>query len=340
MDELLKKILGSELLNEETRKEVAATFKKVLEEAKAEQDKAIRAEYAERYERDKVKIAEAVEPVEEQRLKYVNAQASLKEQARKVVQNKIALLVKVTERAMAKEIKELHDEMTTNRKAVLKTITETKARAEAERGAFKVKAAKVLEHIMKVKMEREFGQLREDIKIAKENDFGRRIYEAFMSEARRSFFNSSKEHKALLGKISEQETAHKTAIADLTKKLGAATTQVEAVTKNAKKLQESVARSQTMNKLLATVPAGTAREKMKLILEATSTANLDGTFKKYASQVLAEGRRSASPVEKKLNNLAIELRTGNAKNTLTESANSVEDDDEIINLRRRAAIQK
>jgi hypothetical protein len=68
MTEDLKKLLESELLSDESKKEIAATFQSVLEDAKSEQEKALRAEFAERYESDKEKIAEAVEQFVAQRM--------------------------------------------------------------------------------------------------------------------------------------------------------------------------------------------------------------------------------------------------------------------------------
>lgn len=355
MNEALKKILESEVLTDETKQAVTEAFKKVLEEAKQVQENALRAEYADRYERDKVKIAEAVEQfvnertekhvtemqeavqaLQSQRLKYVNAQAALSEKAKEQFRQKLQVLHAFNESRWKKEIAELHEEMKTNRKAVLKTIAENNARAAAERQTFKDKAAAVLHHIHQVQMPAEFGRLREDIKAAKENDFGRRIFEAFIGEARRSFFNASAAHKELVAKIATMESAHKKALGEASKKLAEANAKVENTTRAANKLKESATRIATMNRLLGSVPNGAARDKMKQLLEASSTAHLESTFKKFAPQVLSESRTHPAPTRtEKLN---FEVRTGNGK--LVEAAVVGEDDDEIVTLRRRAAINE
>ena len=113
MDEMLKKLLESELLNEETKKEIADTFRSVLESAKTEQEKTLREQFAERYESDKEKIAEACEQyinqrmeneitefhadmkgLAEQRMKYVNATQALREQAQNAIRHRLTIFEK------------------------------------------------------------------------------------------------------------------------------------------------------------------------------------------------------------------------------------------------------
>lgn len=352
MDEALKQIFENEVLTEETKKAIAEAFKKTLDEARSDVEKAVRAEYAERYERDKVKIAEAagkfvesrteeelaemqatLEEVKEQKVKYVEAQAAIKEQAKAFVAKKLAIFNEMAKRAFDREIAELHEEMQQNRKVLLQKMAENDAKAQSEREAFRKKAAGVLEHIIKVKMEKEFEALREDIRKAKENDFGRRIFEAFYAECRRSFFNSSAEHKALLKKISEQEAAHRKSLGEAKAKLDKALAESASARSEARKVTESAKRATKMGRLLESVPAGNAREKMKLILEATKTDNLDETFKKYAQRVLAE---SVKPQARPSRPAQMEVRTGGT--TLTESAD--DDDQEIVAIRSRAGIGK
>ena len=81
------------------------------------------------------------------------------------------------------------------------------AQAAADRQAFRVKGAKVIEQIINVKLDAQMRALSEDIEKAKQNDFGSRIFEAFMGEARRLFFNSHKELRGAMKAISEQRHA-------------------------------------------------------------------------------------------------------------------------------------
>lgn len=352
MDEMLKKLLESELLSDESKKEISETFRSVLDEAKAEQEKALRAEFAERYERDKEKIAEAVEQfvaqrmeneitefhsdmkgLAEQRIKYVNAQAALKEQAQKAIRQRLAIFEKALRKALVKETKELHEDLKVNRQAALRAITEAKAQAEADRQAFRTKGAKVLEHIINVKLDSQMRALKEDIEKAKQNDFGSRIFEAFMGEARRLFFNSHKELRNAMKMISEQKKAYEAQKAELVAKVNEAQSIARKAIHENRQIKESAQRTQVMARLLSTMPAGITREKMKTLLESSPVNDMEKTFRKFAPSILQEAKKQ--PVQKQpLEEYAVGIRNGNGRMTGMDD----QDDQEIVQLRALAGI--
>lgn len=350
MEEILKKLLESEVLADDTKEAIKAEFVKIAESLKKDIEENVRAEYAKRYKADKTKIAETVgkfveartkaeieefkesmKALDEQRLKYVNAMASLKESARAEIKKRLSLFAKVFETHYKREMQELHEELKTNRKTVLATITESKARGEADRKAFRSKAAKVLEHIIKVKFGKEMAELRDDIKRASENDFGRRIVEAFMPEAQKLFFNASKSHRQLLDQMESMKKTHAAQTKKLHEALKESQEKAVKATRVAVAIKESAERQTKMSKLVASVPAGEARAKMKTLLEATSTKDLDKTFKKYAGQILNESRAS-KPEKKALTEVSV--RTGNLKETTIQQ----DDDEEFVRLRARAGL--
>lgn len=352
MDEMLKQLFESEVLSEETKDKITEAFRKVLDEAKTEQEKALRAEFAERYERDKDKIAEAVEQfvaqrmeneinefhadmkgLAEQRLKYVNAQAALKEQAQKAIRKRLEVFEKALRKALVKETKELHEDLKVNRQAALRTITETKAQAEADRQAFRTKGAKVLEHIINVKLDAQMRALKEDIEKAKQNDFGSRIFEAFMGEARRLFFNSHKELRNAMKMIAEQKKAYEGEKARLVAKINEAQSIARKAIHENRHIKESAQRSQVMARLLSTIPAGIAREKMKTLLESSPVADMDKTFRKFAPSILQEVKKQPQQ-QKQLDEYAVGIRNGNGRMTGMDD----QDDQEIVQLRALAGI--
>jgi hypothetical protein len=82
----------------------------------------------------------------------------------------LEIFEKAMRRALVRETKELHEDLRVNRQAALRAITEAKAQAEADRQAFRVKGAKVLEHIINMKLDAQMRALSEDIEKAKQND--------------------------------------------------------------------------------------------------------------------------------------------------------------------------
>jgi hypothetical protein len=353
MDEMLSKLFENELLSEETKKDITESFRQILEGAKTEQEKALRAEFAERYDQDKVTFAEAVEQfiaqrmekeiqefhadmkgLAEQRMKYVNAQSTLKEQAQAAIRKRLAVFEKAMRRALIKETKELHEDLKVNRKAALNTIQEAKAQVEADRNAFRVKGAKVLENIITVKLESQMKALTEDIEKAKQNDFGARIYEAFMVEARRMFFDTNKELRGMLKKINEQQKAHEAEKAALIAQIN----EVKSIAKKAitenRQIKESAQRSHIEARLLGALPPA-ARSKMKTLLEASAVADMEKTFKKFASTILAEVKQGNAPSgHQQFNEHALGVRGGNGRIVTAEA----DDDDDIRNLRRLSGI--
>lgn len=352
MDDLLKNLLQNEILSEDTRNEITEGFKKILGEARAEIEKTVRSELAELYQNDIKKIAEAVDVyvnkhikeemdefhgqmkgLADQRMKYVNAHNALKEQAQAAIKHRLSIFEKAINKALLKETKELHADLKTNRAATIKAITEAKAQATADREAFKQKGAKVLEHILNVKFKKEWDEIKEDIQKVRENDFGTRIFEAFMGEARRLFFNSHKELNNLNQQLAEQKKAYGMDRAKLLKKLEETQNVAKKAISDNKKIQESAIRSKAMNRMLATIPSGAAREQMKTLLESSATADLEKTFKKYANVILKENNNKVRPNSKPI--LEGAIRNGNGR-----QLESVEDDDqEIINLRRLSGIK-
>ena len=205
------------------------------------------------------------------------------------------------------------------------------------RQAFRIKGAKVLEHIINVKLDSQMRALKEDIEKAKQNDFGARIYEAFIGEARRMFFNSHKELRNAMKMIAEQQKTYEAEKAELVAHINEARTVARQAVAENRSIKEKAIREQKESRLLSVMPVGEARDKMKMILEASSVADMEKTFKKYASSIITEAKRTAQPSgsdRQQFNEHAIGMRNGNGRITAADE----EDDDDVVNLRRLSGI--
>lgn len=361
LEDTLKKILESmDVLNEDTQKKLTKVFSDTLAEAKVEQEKAIRGELAERYAKDKKAIHAALEQFLEQELngavgdlrngleevdtlkkKLVDERSAVKEQARAYVSERLGAVEKVIEGILSKELSELHESEKTNRKAYLNAITERKAQLESDRDTFRQKAAAVLEHIVNVQVQGTLDELREDIKAARQSDFGREIYESFMTTFRRQFFDSNKEFQSVTSKLKEAQKRTKMLQRKAAKEIKEARELARNADLSKKKLQESVARTRTINKMLHPL-TGQTRSKMKDLLEASRTDRLQATYKKWLPELLNEAKAPAKQQRrKKLEESVVELKTGGQRNLKeTQKANAAQDDDEILEISRLAGIEK
>ncbi len=358
MDHILKKLLESEVFTPETRGKVATAFTEILEEAKAEQEKKIRAELAERYAQDKKSIHAALETFLEQELtehinefrngveevnklkgKYASKTVDVQEQAKVYVANRIFAIEKVFEGVLNKELSEFHESEKVNRRAYLRAITESKAGAETDRKTFKAKAAAVLENIVNVQIQGALDELREDIHAAREADFGREVFESFYTTFRRQFFNSSKEFKALTDKLEESQQHLAKVKTSAIKQIKEARTRAHTSEVGRKRVEESVARARKMAKLLEGL-GGMRRAKMKTLLDASKTEDLGKTYKRFLPEILSEGKKTSR--KKKLEETVVELKTGGqrSKQEIIEDKRSTEDDDEIAEIKRLSGIEQ
>lgn len=352
MDDMLKKLLSAEVLSEETKEALGEAVKVLITEAEHAAEAKVRGELAQRYEAERKTMVVAVEKYLEQSLgneikefregmsqvdalksKYASAISSVKAQAKKAVIERLTQMEAHLDATLRAEIKELHEDMKVNRKAYLNKIAENQAQAETDRLQFRNKAAKVLENIINVKLTKEIADLKEDIQAAKQTHFEGQIFEAFYSTFRRQFFDTNKEFKNLTKKLEESEKKSSRVMALANSKITEANTKIKTLSGEKKRLAETVERSGKMNELLSKL-TGSARTKMRALLEATNTSELDRTFKKFVGEVLNEG---APTQARRIDEAVVELNTGSTKRLVLESANS-EDDDEIEEIMRRSGV--
>lgn len=357
LEDTLKKILeGMDVLNAETRTELAKTFKSTLEEAKVEQEKALRAEMVERYATEKKNIHAAleqfleqemqgavadlrsgVEEVDNMKKQYADKTVMVKEQAKAYVAKRLGALEAVIEGILQQELGELHESEKVNRRAYLNAITEAKALSSADREAFRQKAALVLENIVNVQVQGTLDELREDIKAAREADFGRELYETFMTTFRRQFFDSSKEFRAVTAQLKEAKAETNRIRTKATKLVTETRARALAAEGRTKKVEESVVRTRAIAKMLNPL-TGKTRERMQHVLEATATDKLANTYRKFMPEMLNDAKRSTTKNRtRKIEETVVELKTG-GQQTLKESQAVSQDDDEIIDIQRRAGM--
>ena len=172
-------------------------------------------------------------------------------------------------------------------------------------------------------------QLKEDIQVARENNFGRRLFEAFASEFAITHLNENKEmaklHKAI--KIQQQ------AIAEAKKLADAKSVLAESKDREIKILKESQERQQTLNELLK--PLNKEKQGvMTQLLENVQTERLKSAFDKYLPAVLnntpvAKTEKSAVLVESR-----VEVTGDKSAKTSADS-----DNNNVVELKRLAGLK-
>ena len=320
MQDALKPLLDSDALNEETKNAISQAWEAKLEEAKEELKGKFREEFAGRYEHDKKNMVEAIDnmvtesltkeiekvkaeskSLAEDRVKF---NASMKEKAekfdnfmvkklaeemkdlredRKSQQSALGKLEKFVVKALAKEITEFAQDKKDVVETKVKLISDAKDKLQELKDKFISQSSKKMSESVSKHLKAELGQLREDIKVARENNFGRSIFEAYASEFAATHLNENAEIKKLRDTIADKDAQleQATKTTEETKQLAESVQQELRITKDAQ------VRDKKLGDLLAPLN-GKKQEVMRNLLESVQTDRLDGAFEKYLPAVLSD----------------------------------------------------
>lgn len=239
MDEILKKLLESELLSEDTKAQISEQFQAAVTGMREELALEVRAELVEQYTKDREALVESVD-------------------------EKVASM-------LADEITELKEDIASFRDLEVefagKLVEEKKALAE-KLGEELDQIVDKLDTFLEYRIEEEMSEFKEDISVVKENQFGRKIFESFMSEFNRSFVDED----SLFKKISVLED-----------KLSDAETRLF----EAEQAEKKANRVKKLDEVLAPL-TGVKREQMAMILQNVETTKLQEAYNRFVGRVLKE----------------------------------------------------
>jgi hypothetical protein len=321
MLETLKPLLESGLINEDIGQQLNEAWEAKLNEAKEEIRAELRDEYATKYEHDRLVMVDALDKMvteslseeikefnEERRAlneDRVKAKQHLTESAtrfnnfmvqklaeeikelrtdRKVQMENQQKLEKFIVHALAKEIKEFAQDKKELVEAKVKLVAEGRKQLDKLKAKFVAESAKKINTIVTTHIKGELTQLKEDIKIARENNFGRKIYEAFAGEFSVTYLNDKAETRKLMNSLVEKDQR----LAESVAKLQQAQKLIESKEREVRIIKESAQRNQILDDLVSTLNEEKA-EVMKSLLESVQTPKLKAAFDKYLPAVLNTG---------------------------------------------------
>ena len=357
----LKPLLDSDLINEEAQQQISEAWEIKLNEAREQVRAELREEFAQRYEHDKTVMVEALDrmvteglAVELEQVKAekqslaedrVRFQAKMKESStkfndfmvtklaeeigelrkdRKMHTEGVAKLESFVVHALAREIREFAQDKQDVVETKVRLVREARKQLETLKARFVTESARKMSNAVGNHLKAELGQLQEDIKVARENNFGRRIFEAYAAEFGATHLNEKAEVRKLHDVIARREQQLGEAI-----KLGAkAKTLVESKEREIRIIKESNQRESAMEELLAPLNQEKA-SVMRNLLESVQTARLSGAFEKYLPAVLADRSVKASKVITE----NVSVATGDKSARVQE-----EDRSNVIDLKRLAGL--
>jgi hypothetical protein len=231
--------------------------------------------------------------------------------------------------ALAREIKEFSQDKQAVVEAKVKLVAEGRKQLEALKAKFVAESGKRVNESVAKHLKGELSQLKEDIKTARENDFGRRIFESFASEFSTTHLNEKADTRKLMQALTQKEQQ----LAESTQKIAEAKKLVESKEREVRIIKESNSRQKTMDELLSTLNEEKATV-MRDLLESVQTPRLQAAFDKYLPSVLNTITEKKETKKSMLSESVKEV-TGNKSATKQVE---VEDRNNVIDLRRLAGL--
>ena len=364
MFDAIKPLLDSGIINEETRSAISEAWETKLVEAREQVRAELREEFAGRYEHDKKVMVEALDKmvteslaaeltefasekkaVVEDRVKF---RSHMMESAgrfneflvkklaeeiqelrkdRKVQAENVQRLEQFVIRALSEEIKEFSADKQAVVETKVRLVANAKEKIAELQQKFIKRSAALVQETVTSNLKSELTQLKEDVQLARENMFGRRIFEAFASEFGVTHLNENKEIRKLQAKINEQagiiESAQK--IVEQKDQI------VESKERELRIIKESTDRKERLAEMLTTLNKEKA-SVMSQLLENVQTDKLQLAFEKYLPAVLNNSvvKKSEKAV---LSESRVEI-TGDKSAKAAAKAN----DTNVIELKRLAGL--
>lgn len=364
IDEILSESVG---LSEDVRNQIVGLWESRLSEAREEVAATLREEFARKFEHDKGVIVESMDRFLTDKVRAELEEFA--EDKRQLVAERIAYKGKLTEHtgmlnkfiteAVAKEMKELHAEklalkenfgklenfllkqlaeeireFRADKKSLVeqkvKMVTEGKQKLQETKSQFIKRAAQIVESNIEKTLRTEISQFKEDIRVARENDFGRKIFESVAAEFMTSYLNEGTELKKLQ-KVVESKNQE---LAKLNESVKKSRGLMEGLDTKLKATQDLVERQKVMSELLAPLSKD-KKAVMKELLESVQTKNLQSQYNKYLPSVLNEAiERKPESAKTQLNEATLSVKTGDR----AKVAQTNEDEQDSFELKRILAL--
>lgn len=248
MDEILSKLLSSELLSEDAKAEISSQW-----------------EVAVNAHKELVREAVTLEVREELAEQWTQERDALVESLDEFVSSALSTELK----EFADDVERFRDLEVEYAAKLVEAQTDLASKFDEELDSLVDK----IDAFFELRLTEEFAEMKEDLQIVKQNDFGRRMFEAAAAEFAANFVDEDSVQSQLTvteSKLQEVERALARAEAD----------------------RAALIRESKMTEVLADL-SGKKREQMKFVLQNVETSRLAEAYSRFIGKVLKE---EAAPV--------------------------------------------
>jgi len=358
----LKPLLDSGLINEDIGRELNEAWESKLVEAREAVRAELREEFAQRYDHDRAVMVEALDRMVTEGLTAELASVTAEKQA--LAEDRVKFQSRMTEsatkfnnfmvtklaeeiselrrdrkqhtesleklenfvvHALAREIQEFAQDKRDLAETKVRLVREARSKLEGLKARFIKESANKMSRAVSQHLRAELTQLQEDIKIARENNFGRRIFEAYAAEFGATHLNEHAEVRKLTALVQHKDQQ----LAEAIRLTERAKVVVEGKEREVRMLKESSQRQELMAELLAPLNKEKA-EVMRNLLESVQTTRLKSAYEKYLPAVMEDRSVKAQKVITE----NVSVATGDK----TVPSSQQEDRSNVIDLKRLAGL--
>jgi hypothetical protein len=363
MLDALKTLFENDVVSEEVRASIEEAWESKIKENRQQATAELREEFAKKYEHDKQTMVEAIDTMISERLaaeiaEFADDRKQLAEQKAKYavamrenanllktfvtsqlskevaelhedqkgIADKFAKLEEFVVEALAKEIAEFYEDKKDLAETKVKLIKEAKTKFAEVQKSFVQRSAKMVSETVSKGLSNEINALKEDIEAARQNDFGRRLFEAFANEYSNSYLNEKSETAKLMKVVDLKEKQ----LAEAKQAAKKAIEIAESKETEKKQLIAEAQRKDTIAELTGPLSKD-QKDIMMDLLESVQTAKLRSAFDKYLPAVI-DGKGPAK--QKAVLSEAKEVTGNRDEGVTTKKAK----DENVIELRRLAGL--
>lgn len=283
MDEILKKLFETNVLSAEVKAELEQAFKKQVDDAvttaKANAEADVRAQLTEQWVTERDALVEAIDS------KVGDFLDSELSELREDIER-----FRDLEAEHAEKLVEAKGQMADELKTDLKELVEK------------------IDSFLEIRIAAEMEELRDDLEVVKQNEFGRKVFEAFSDEFTRFVDADTKE----------------ASVGELSKRLEETSSALETSEKKVAQME----RTQKIKQVLSPLK-DRPRDIMEAILKSVDTDQLDSAYKTFIGRVLRESDGATSS-EKESAVLAEGASKKSEKKAVIESAAVKTGDTEVV----------
>ena len=368
MLDAIKPLVDSGIINEDTQQAITEAWEARLSEAKETVRSELREEFATRYQHDKQVMVEALDKMVTESLQSELEEFAAEKQAlaedrvkfkshmtestakfnnfmvtklaeeikelredRKQYENSVAGLEKFVIKQLAEEIQEFEQDKQAVIETKVRLIAGAKSKLAELQKNFIARSAELVKESIANKLESEMTQLKEDIQMARENMFGRQLFEAFASEFAVTHLNENKEIRKLQAVVAAKEQA----LAEANQYAEQAAIIVESKDKEIKIIKESTERKEIVADLLNSLNKEKAAV-MSELLESVQTAKLQNAFEKYLPAVLNNNAKSVAQPKAMLAESRVEVTGDKTAKINVDNSDSV---NTVVEFKRLAGLK-